>query len=255
VAEAVRPLVIAHRGASGTRPENTLAAFRRAEELGAAMVELDVQLTRDGHVVVIHDLLLDRTTDGAGCVGDRSLQELRALDAGRWFAPAFAGERIPLLADVLDAVSLAVNVELKAPVAEGLEARALAVVEEADAMERVVFSSFDPRALDRLRALSSAATIGVLWEADPIPMALRVAERVGARALHVRKDTATVETISQARAAGLETRVWTVNAREEFDLLASRGADAVFTDFPERFLLNSMPGPPPSEGGGRRRSS
>ena len=255
MAEAVRPLVIAHRGASGTSPENTLAAFRRAEALGAAMVELDVQLTRDGQVVVIHDLLLDRTTDGSGPVGDRSLEELRALDAGRWFAPAFAGERIPLLADVLNAVSLAVNVEIKAPAAEGLEARALAVVEAAGALGRVVFSSFDPTALDRLRALSSDAVLAVLWEEDPIPMALRVAERAGARALHVRKDAATGEVLAAAREAHLETRVWTVNALEEFAVFTARRADAVFTDFPERFLLNSMPGPPPSEGGGRRRSS
>jgi glycerophosphoryl diester phosphodiesterase len=255
VAEAVRPLVIAHRGASGSSPENTLAAFRRAEALGAAMVELDVQLTRDGHVVVIHDLLLDRTTDGSGRVGDRSLDELRALDAGRWFAPAFVGERIPLLADVLNAVSLAVNVEVKAPVAEGLEARSLAVVEAAGALGRVVFSSFDPAVLGRLRALSSAATLAVLWEKSPIPMALRVAERVGARALHVRKDAATSETLAAAREVHLETRVWTVNDLEEFEEFARRGVDAVFTDFPERFLLNSMPGPPPSEGGGRRRSS
>jgi glycerophosphoryl diester phosphodiesterase len=219
------------------------------------MVELDVQLTRDGHVVVIHDLLLDRTTDGTGPVGDRSLDELATLDAGLWFAPTFAGERIPLLADVLGAVALAVNVEIKAPAAEGLEARTLAVVEAAGALDRVVFSSFDPAALDRLRALSSAATLGVLWEADPIPMALRVAERVGARALHVRKDAATPETIATARAAGLETRVWTVNALEEFEHFAACGADAVFTDFPERFLLNSMPGPRTSQGRARRRSS
>lgn len=243
MAGAVRPLVIAHRGASGTCPENTLAAVRRAEALGAAMVELDVQLTRDGHVVVIHDLLLDRTTDGTGPVGDRSLAELAALDAGSWFSPAFAGERVPLLADVLDAVALAVNVEIKTPAAEGLEARTLAVVEAAGAFDRVVFSSFEPAALDRLRALSSTATLGVLWEADPIPMALRVAERVGARALHVRKDAATPETLAAARAAKLEIRVWTVNGLDEFDDFADRGVDAIFTDFPERFLLNSMPGP------------
>jgi len=194
-------------------------------------------------VVVIHDLLLDRTTDGTGPVGDRSLAELAALDAGRWFSPAFAGERVPLLADVLDAVALAVNVEIKAPAAEGLEARTLAVVEAVGAFDRVVFSSFEPAALDRLRALSSTATLGVLWEADPIPMALRVAERVGARALHVRKDAATPETLAAARAANLEIRVWTVNDLDEFDDFADRGVDAIFTDFPERFLLNSMPGP------------
>ena len=87
----MRPRVIAHRGASGTRPENTLVAFRRAAELGADMIELDVQRTRDGAVVVIHDWTLDRTTTGRGPVGDRSLAELRGLDAGSWFDPQFCG--------------------------------------------------------------------------------------------------------------------------------------------------------------------
>src|SRR5262245_679720 len=114
-------LVIAHRGASGTCPENTLAAFRRAVEVGADMIELDVQLTRDDAVVVMHDWTLDRTTDGSGAVGERALDELRPLDAGRWFAPEFAGERVPTLAAVLDAVPIPINVELKPRGEDGLE--------------------------------------------------------------------------------------------------------------------------------------
>src|SRR5689334_8396777 len=96
--------VIAHRGASGTAPENTLPAFRRAEELGADMVELDVQLTRDGHPVVIHDRTLDRTTSGHGAVRRRSLDEISTLDAGAWFGRSFAGTRVPRLEEVLSAV-------------------------------------------------------------------------------------------------------------------------------------------------------
>jgi glycerophosphoryl diester phosphodiesterase len=243
----VRPRIIAHRGASGTCPENTLAAFRRATSLGADMIELDVQLTCDGHVVVIHDLLLDRTTDGTGLVAERTLDEIAALDAGSWFGPAFAGERVPTLGAVLGTTPLAVNVELKAPVAPGLEARVLEVVGRSDALGRIVFSSFEVAALDRLRALAPSADLGVfLEEPAALSMALRVAQRVGARALHVRKDVGTAEVLSQIRAAGLVSRVWTVNATEDFDRLAAAGADAIFTDFPERFLLagGDAPGAP-----------
>src|SRR5438132_10493520 len=98
-------------------PENTLIAFARAAALGAHMVELDVQLTRDGAVVVMHDWTLERTTDGSGAVCDRTLAEIRGLDAGAWFGSAFRGTRVPTLAEVLSAVGLRVNVELK-PVGE-----------------------------------------------------------------------------------------------------------------------------------------
>jgi glycerophosphoryl diester phosphodiesterase len=230
------PIVIAHRGASGTCPENTLAAFRRAAAVGAPMIELDVQLTRDGEVVVLHDDTLERTTTGSGPVRQRTLAELRGLDAGSWFDASFRGERVPTLAEVLDAFPLAVNVELKAAGGDGLEARTLAVVEAAGALERVVFSSFAFAALERLRACSVRAALAVLWEHAPIPEAVRRAERVAARALHLRKETATPEAIAIAAAAGLPVRAWTVNAPGEFNRLAAAGVDGVFTDYPERFL-------------------
>src|SRR4029453_18395946 len=154
--------VIAHRGASGTCPENTLPAFRRAVALGVPMVELDVQLTRDGHPVVIHDSTLERTTSGYGAVRRRTLAEIAALDAGRWFAPAFAGTRVPTLGDVLATIPIRINVELKAIGGDGLEHRALQAVEEAGALGRVVFSSFDPSTLERLRALPGGGEWGVL---------------------------------------------------------------------------------------------
>jgi glycerophosphoryl diester phosphodiesterase len=237
----VRPLVIAHRGASGTRPENTLAAFRRAVELGADMIELDVQLTRDGEPVVIHDTTLERTTDGAGCVKDRTLAELRALDAGAWFGPAFAGERVPPLAEVLAAVPLAINVELKPGGDDGLEARTLAVVEAAGALGRIVFSSFEMAALERLRALSPGATLAILWETAAIAEALRCAKRVAARALHLRKNAVRDAVVASAVGAGLQVRVWTVNDPGELAGLAAIGVHAIFTDYPERFLHNVPP--------------
>ena len=235
-AEAVGLLVIAHRGASGTCPENTLAAFRRAEELGAGMIELDVQLARDGAVVVMHDWTLERTTDGSGAVRERTLAELRALDAGAWFAPAFRGERVPTLGEVLAGVRLPVNVELKPVGDDGLDERTLAVVEAAKATDRVVFSSFDPQALVRIRARARDARMAVLWEEPAIADAVRWAERVGARTLHVRKDVITKDTVVAARAAGLGVFAWTVNDRAESSRLEEAGIEWVFTDFPERFL-------------------
>ena len=235
----MRPLVIAHRGASGSCPENTLAAFRRAAALGADMIELDAQLTRDGEVVVIHDLTLDRTTDGTGPVRELTLAEIRRRDAGAWFGSAFRGERVPTLTEVLAAVPLAVNVELKPCGDDGLEARALAVVEVAGALGRVVFSSFEGSALERVRALSPAAALAVLWEHDPIPEALHRIERVAARALHLRKEAATSAVLAVLAAAGLTVRVWTVNAPAEFDRLATAGVEGIFTDYPERFLQSA----------------
>jgi glycerophosphoryl diester phosphodiesterase len=237
-------LVIAHRGASGTMPENTLAAFRRAVAIGAPMIELDVQLTRDEHVVVMHDRTLDRTTDGRGAVRDATLAEIRRLDAGGWFGPSARGERVPTLAEVLAAVPVAVNVELKPVGDDGLERRAFAVVEAEGATGRVVFSSFDPGALGRLRRHAPGATLAVLWDQAPgggsgevsMAAAVRLAERVGARALHVRKDCVTPAAMAVAHAAGLPVRAWTVNDPTDSTRLASAGVEGIFTDFPERFL-------------------
>src|SRR5213596_425075 len=187
------------------------------------MIELDVQLTRDGEVVVMHDWTLERTTDGAGAVSDRTLAEIRGLDAGAWFGPAFRGTRVPTLAEVLAAVGLPVNVELKPVGDDGLEACALAVVESASALARVVFSSFDAGALERLRACAAGATLAVLWDAGPVADAVGRARRVGARALHLRKDRTTPDALAAAAAAGLPVRAWTVNERGEMDRLVAAG--------------------------------
>jgi glycerophosphoryl diester phosphodiesterase len=238
---AVALVVIAHRGASGTRPENTLAAFRRAHEIGAHMLELDVQLTRDGEVVVMHDWTLARTTDGGGDVSGRTLAEIRRLDAGRWFHPDYAGEPVPTLAEVLATVPLPVNVELKARGPDGLERRALEVVRAAGALDRVVFSSFDAESLVRLRALSADVDIAVLWYRTRLAAGLDLLARVGATALHVRKDRVAPEGVREAVARGASVRAWTVNDVEESRRLEGLGVSAVFTDFPERFLQSDRP--------------
>ncbi len=164
------PRVAAHRGAARLAPENTLAAFRAALELGARALELDVHLTRDERVVVLHDVTLDRTTDGSGPVHLRSAAEVRALDAGGWFATRFARERVPLLHEVLRLARGRpdLHLELKGPAGSVLAERAVAEVRQRRAENRTLFMSFD---LDQ--ALSAKRAAGA-----SIPVLAIVAERL-----------------------------------------------------------------------------
>ena len=161
--------VIAHRGFSGAAPENTLAAFEKAIEVGADMFELDVLLSRDGRVVVIHDDTLDRTTDGEGKVAAFTLAELKKLDAGSWFSAEFAGERIPTLEEALRLAKgcILVNVEIKTEaVGRGVVAKALEVIDELDMKDNVVISSFDPTALAKARELHPGIRTASLFDAE-----------------------------------------------------------------------------------------
>ncbi len=233
------PLILAHRGASGERPENTLAAFARAMEVGAHGVEFDVQLTKDGAPIVIHDLRVDRTTDGNGWVYKCTLAELRQLDAGSWFAPAYRRERIPILRDVLDLVgpkTRVINVELKnARVAyQGLEAKVLAVLGECGMLAKTVISSLNHRSLQMVKAIEPSVRVGYLYQVPFRPVARAL--RLGAEAIHPPRLTVSRALVHRAHEAGLQVRVWTVNRPKEFRQMLAHGVDAVFTDQPALML-------------------
>ena len=160
-----KPWVIAHRGASGIAPENTLAAFRRAVELGAGFIETDLQLSRDTRLVALHDPTLERTTNGIGNVSGATLAELRKLDAGRWFRGAaaeagnFSGERIPTIEEILafgKEKDIGLFLEIKAPGASGAEHTLVGALHAADAVVRTVVLSFDPGILTKSSATRSA---------------------------------------------------------------------------------------------------
>lgn len=143
-----RPLAMGHRGASGSAPENTMASFRRAKELGADAVECDVHLSSDGHLMVIHDSTLDRTTNGRGPVSALPMAELKALDAGSWYGPAFSGEPLPTLEELLEwsATGLPVVIEVKwHPDAMKVVEACIKLVDRMHAQERVAFIAFDHR--------------------------------------------------------------------------------------------------------------
>lgn len=227
----------AHRGASAVAPENTIPAFETAIAMGADGVELDVQRTADGELVVIHDETLDRTTSGSGRVVDRTLDELRALDASNG-APAFTGIRIPTLAEVLELLAptgMRVNVELKTSVEfyPGIEAEALALVEDAGMTERVVWSSFNHLTLLPLRGRVPAANIGLLLS-DVTVEPWRYAREFGAGALHPGLHLLQVPGwVDAAHEAGLAVHVWTVDEPAHLQLVAAAGVDVIITNRPD----------------------
>lgn len=234
------PLVIAHRGAGGSAPENTVAAFAAARGAGADGIELDVMRCASGEIVVIHDATVDRTTNGSGAVSAMPLQALRELDAGAWFAPEFAGERVPLLAGVLDAfgTSLRINIEIKGRAlrGDGIEEEIAAMVRARGLQEKVLVSSFNLAALRRMQAAAPGLQRGLLfssWAAVPLAWAWARCW-AGAHALHPSAAGLDAAWVGRARKRGYRVNVWTVNDPEVMRRVVAAGVDGVITDHPAR---------------------
>lgn len=234
-----RPLNFAHRGASYEAPANTLAAFMLAAELGADGIEFDVQLSKDGQVVVIHDFTLDATTDGHGPVGDKTLDELQALDAGSWFDAAFAQQRIPTLQEVADAVGhrLLLNIELKTQSLrdDGLAAAVVKAVEENNLQDRVVISSFNPLAVWRAKHLNVDLPAGLTYTPDS-PFFLRrpwLRYVVPLDALHPFHTLVDGAYLRWARQRGFRVHTWTVDDTGEMQRLVQAGVDLLITNRPD----------------------
>jgi len=230
---------IAHRGASGHAPENTMAAFRRAVELGARFIETDLQLTRDARVVAIHDFTLDRTTSGKGQVHLQTLEQIRKLDAGAWFgdhgAGAFSGERVPTLEEILDFAKqhdIIFYLEIKSGPAWGIEHAVVATLRDHSASARVVILSFDPATLDSVHRLDSTMMTGFLCEHPSGDLVERTV-RAGARQLVARGDLITPGVVEKAHHAGLQVVAWTINEAGQMQRLISTGLDGIITDFPD----------------------
>jgi glycerophosphoryl diester phosphodiesterase len=247
---AAAPLVIAHRGYSARCPENTLAAFEAAAAAGCDMIELDVTLTRDRRVVVIHDDTLDRTTNGRGRVAERTLAEIAALDAGSWFGPAFAGERVPELAAVLARVAgrCRINVEIKASAFEA-DAPPDAIERQVAALAgrhpgRVLVSSFEPRFLERLAASPDAPPLALISRFALNAEVLEFLARIRAYSWHPFVGVLDGGQVARAHAAGLKVFPWTITRRAEAERAAAAGADGLIAN--EIELVRNLPAPGPA---------
>lgn len=233
-----QPVIFAHRGASAYAPENTLAAFRLAAEQGVEAIELDAKLTADGEVVVIHDMTVDRTTNGHGEVRRLRLEEIRRLDVGSFFSEAYRGEKVPLLREVFEELGqrLFINVELtnyNAPL-DPLPVKVAQLVREYHLEERVLLSSFNPWNLLRIRRRLPECPVALLalegrsgWLARSDLM-----HWVSPRIIHPYLADVTPEWIRHEHQRGRRIHVWTVNRAEDLEALFRWGVDGVFTDDP-----------------------
>ncbi|MEZ3180848.1 glycerophosphodiester phosphodiesterase [Streptomyces pimonensis] len=215
-------LTIGHRGVMGVEPENTLRSFVAAQEAGLDVIELDLHLSKDGALVVMHDTEVDRTTDGTGAIADKTLAELRALDAGR-------GERIPVFEEVLDAVRTPLQAEIK----DVQAARALAGVMNGRGLaDRVEVSSFHDEAVVEIARLVPGARTALIASRYDTGVVER-AVRAGASTVCLDIRRLTLETVERAQEAGLRIIGWVVNTQDHLRLVRALGLDGATTDYPE----------------------
>lgn len=235
-------IFFAHRGLSATHPENTLAAFTAAADAGFTWCETDVDLAACGTPVLLHDTDLDRTTNFSGSLYEHTAEQLASADAGSWFAPEFAGEPVPTLAQLIDLMNqrgLNANIELKSN-EQGRE-RSLqlvdAVIEQLDRLEPgrlALVSSFNHLLLAELKRRAPQYRVGALFTREMLqPDWLSVLELINADAVHIQSDGLTRATVGQLRAAGYDVNVWTVNSRARANELRNWGVTGVFTDSAE----------------------
>ena len=233
-------LIFGHRGVPRDAPENTVAGFRRAVELGLDGVELDVQQCKSGELVIFHDDKVDKLTDGSGNLVDLEFDELRQLDAGARFKEEFRGERIPTLEEVLEVMreKMIVNIELKSRSIrdDGLEAKVIDLIGKMGLQSSVILSSFNPFAVRRVIRSNSGLTTGLLFAED---QSIYLRQAWGSYllridGLHPRHPLVTERLMSRARKRNWFVTTWTVDKADAAGRLFEAGLDIVITNYPER---------------------
>ena len=233
--------IVAHRGWSGEAPENTMAAFKLAlTEPDIAIIELDVHLSKDGVPVVIHDHTLDRTTSGIGRVKDYTLEELRRLDAGSWFAPQFAEERIPTLEEVLELAKgrCMLHVELKTmgDEYEGIEEKVIAVIHRHGMKDEVVLSSFDHDSMKRANEIDPSIRTGLIFMGKPMLLAEQL-RYAGATSVSMHYAFVTRDVVNEMAENGIDMGVWTVDDPDILAGIIEQYPDMrITTNYPDRVL-------------------
>lgn len=224
-------ILTGHRGAAKLEPENTLLSIQKAIDLGVDQIEIDVHLTCDQHLVVIHDSTVDRTTDGQGAIADLTLAEVKQLDAGK-------GERVPTLQEVMDLVrgKAILQIELKGPdTAEPV----IQVVQNSMENE-VLLTSFVHDRLREARQLNPSLRLGALW-ANPPPDACEQAVDMGAEAIHIQHFNIDAPLVQKAHVHGLKIRAWNPDTVEEIQRVADLGVDAIGSNRPDLLIAVGRP--------------
>lgn len=232
--------IFAHRGASAYAPENTVEAFALAMEQGADGIELDVQMTKDGQVVVIHDETIDRVSDGTGAVRDYTLEELKKFHFSNHMEN-YENVVIPTLKEVLDLIKLSnmmLNIELKTGIYwyPNLEEKTMELVKEAGMEDRVIYSSFNHYSIKKILELNPHAECAFLYS-DVILNVDKYAKNAGVCGLHPAVyHLKMAEFLKEYQESGLKVRVWTVNKKEDMEKFIKADLEAVITNYPDKAL-------------------
>jgi glycerophosphoryl diester phosphodiesterase len=238
--DLTRPAVVAHRGAMAYAPMNTLAAFELAVEQGADGIELDVWLCQDDIPVVMHDFGVDKTTDGEGRLGSMPLEEIKALDAGSWFSEEYAGQEVPTLDEVFEAVGhkVWINVEIKSLQIQNQNVawQVSQVIDRHNMHERVIVSSFNPWVLRQMRKLAPDIPLGYLDAIEIKRYAKLLLIGLDFQAWHPEDVQVTPEAVARAHSRGRRVSTWTVNDVDDAIRMRDAGVDAIITDNPDKLL-------------------
>jgi glycerophosphoryl diester phosphodiesterase len=228
----------AHRGASGYYPENTMLAFQKAIEMGCEGIETDVQLTKDGVLVICHDELLDRTTDGKGLIAETNYSDIAKLDAAKLWGGKFADVRVPTLEELLAYIkdkNIMINLELKNSIIDykNLEQLVIDMLYKYELEEKVIISSFNHYSILRCKAIDNKLKLGLLYDCC-IYEPGKYASELGVCAVHPSFYSLNEEVVKEIRSHNLMINTWTVNDEKYMHLLAKLGIDGIITNYPDR---------------------
>lgn len=235
-----KTVIYAHRGASGSAPENTMGAFRKAFSMGSNGIECDVQMTKDGKLIICHDELLDRTTDGKGFIKDKTLEQIMALDAGSWFGKEYEGERIPLLEELLEFIKqsgMYLNVELKTGIVQysGIEEKVVDVVKSYGLLDKTIFSSFNHYSIYDIKHKYPESITGALYM-EGLYMPWKYLESMKCDCAHIFYMAAQPMITEGLRQNGYTINAFTVDDLNTAELLIKSGVEGIITNHPERMI-------------------
>lgn len=242
-------VVVAHRGASAYAPENTLAAIKKALAMGVDMVEIDVQLTKDKQVVLMHDLTVDRTTNGKGRVRDLTFDEIRKLDAGSWFSNEFAGEKIPTLEEVIETIKgkckLLIEVKRVKTKKPEIEAKIVQLIDKYNAQNWCVVQSFETQVVKNIQTLDKSIECHKLVTMNISVLPLHLDSRIKTGTIYKYKTVQAINPyfkmlnkrkVNKIHSRGQKIFTWTVNEQEDMKRLIDMGVDGIITNYPDRLI-------------------
>lgn len=239
------PLIFGHRGARAYAPMNTIPSFELALAQGADGVELDVRLSRDGEMIIMHDDRVDATTNGEGFVHDLTLAEIQALDAGSWFSNSYKGARVPTLDEVFETIGrrTRINVEIKSENADetGIEAKVADAIRRHNLAPSIIISSFNPLTLGRFRAVMPEVPIGFLYAPESPPFLFDLMAELPHEARNPYFEQIDAELMAWAKREGYRVNTWTVNDPAKAVELTALGVDCIITDNPDTILAAVRP--------------